>query len=129
MKLVEFNPKKHYETICEWWKEQDWPCVPADHLPLGFLVMDGETPACAGFLYLTGTAMCHFEWIVANPEVRGKKRAEALNFLISSVKGIARDAGCASIFMATKHPNLISRLEKQGFIATDYNVTNLLARV
>lgn len=125
-----FNPHKHYEVICEWWKSHEWPVIPLSHLPLtGLVVYSDGTPSAAGFIYKTDSAFCLFEYIVANPEVRKDARASALSALISSAKILSKTMGFQTIFMSIRNASLGSRLEKQGFISTDQNMTNYICNL
>lgn len=130
MTFGSFSTRQHYEDIASWWRAQNWPEVPLSHLPpVGFGAIISSKPVCAGFLYINGTALSNFEWIVASPELRREKRTEALNLLFEGIKGAARQAGVESIFLSTRHQSLITRLEKHGFQQTDLNMTNMIARV
>lgn len=129
MILERFNTAEHYDLICSWWAAHQWPKVPLDHLPGGYVVVSRGKPVCAGFVYFTGTAFCLFEWIVASPESGLKERAQALDTLISGVKLICAQAGVKSVFMSMRHNGLIAKLEKHGFVRTDEGMTNLIGGV
>jgi hypothetical protein len=116
---------KHYETVTEWWKAQNWPVIPLSHLPkTGFLVSHDGKPAAAGWLYKTDSAMCWLEFIVASPEIRHEPRASVLSVLISSAKMAAELMGFQTVFMSIQNQSLGSRLEAQGFTASDKAMTN-----
>lgn len=118
-----------YGMLSEWWDEHDWPAVPKEALPPFCLLVSEEGPICAGFLYQTGTALNHFEWIVANPGARGKRLRSGIDFLIQEAKHLAKTSGAKMLFVSAKHKGLISRLEANGFGVTDLNMTNLIAGV
>lgn len=125
-----FSPEKHYQTICQWWEAQNWPKVPLEFLPsFGLVVYHGETPAVAGWLYRTDSAICWIEWIVANPEVRGEPRTEAINLLLSSLKEKAKECGGKIIFTTANNGSLVQRLEKNGYIVTDKDATHLICNM
>ncbi len=131
MTLVRFESTQHYDMICSWWKTHGWPVVvELDHLPGGYLVEHDGRPVCAGFLYVTGTAMAHFEWIVTNPYSGLKERSDALDVLISGIKLIAKSLGIRTIFCSLKRESLIDRMiNGHGFIAAEPGATNLLGKV
>lgn len=130
MKLVRFEPEKHYGLICDWWLSHGWPAVPLDHLPVGYLVEGTDGPICAGFLYYTSTAFAVFEFIVARKDCEFEERAAALDVLISGVKLLAAQAGVKSLFTSMKHEGLIAKLTNEhGFVQTDSGMTNLIGRV
>lgn len=131
MEFILFETKFHYEAISAWWLKQGWPVVPLDHLPpkgCGVFLRGGDI-AAAGFLYINGTALGNFEWVVADPKVRREARAEVLSLLFAGTREFAEVAGIKSIFMSTRHGSLISRLMKAGFEKTETNMTNLVAKV
>lgn len=126
-RLEFFRPDDHYEEICQWWRAQDWPVIPLNHLPqIGFLIFSDEEPAAAGWIYQTDSAFCLFEWIVANPKVRRERRAEALEALIEAGKSAAKEMGFGVIFISARSQPLISRLKRHGFGSEDANMTNLI---
>ena len=52
-----------YEDIlCRWWRDWRWDPPSKDFLPEdgmgGFMVYDGDTPVCAGFMYVTNLSTC-----------------------------------------------------------------------
>lgn len=130
MNFVLFETSVYYEVICEWWLAQGWPCVALSHLPTkGCGVFLDDNLVAAAFLYINGTALSNFEWIVVSPKVRRAERTEVINCLITGSSDLAKQAGVESIFMSTRHESLISRLEKNGFQKTDLNMTNLVRKV
>lgn len=132
MKLVKFEPVKHYAILSNWWAQHGWATPALDHLPTasGFIVEGRNGPIAAGFVYFTGTAFCLFEWIVAAPNAGMKEKAQALDVLISGVKMFCLAMGVKTIFMSMKHDGLIGKLEKDhGFQRTDENMTNLIGKV
>lgn len=120
----------HYETICSWWRKHDWPEVPLSHLPPTGIVVTAEgKPVCAGFIYLTSSAFCLFEWIVADPDAEKSTRSACLDKLIESAKDLSKRMGAEHIFMSIKGVGLQWRLEKHGFEVTDRKMTNLVGKV
>ncbi len=127
LKAQSFMPEKHYEMICQWWKAQNWPLIPLDHLPkTGLVVLCEGEPAVVGFIYKTDSLFCWFEWIVANPEIRKEKRSEAIFYLIREIKSAAHEMGFKSIFTSANNESWISKLQKENFILCDRNVTQLM---
>lgn len=130
MRLVKFEPAKHYEMICYWWSEHKWPPVPLDHLPLGWVVENAHGPVAAGFCYFSGTAMAFMEWLTVNPHAGLKERSAALDILISGIKLLAAQAGVKSIFMSLRSHGLLHKLESvHGFARTDEGMTNVLMKL
>jgi hypothetical protein len=121
-----FKPEVHHPIIAEWWKAQNWPVLSLRHLPeLGFVTYAGDVPAAAGFLYQTDSAFCWFEFIVANPAVRGDERDQALEMLIQKAQEAAECMGFGTIFMSVNNQKLIHRLKAKGFQQNESGMTNL----
>lgn len=132
MTVVQFSAETHYEEISHWWQAHKWPVIPLDHLSeFGSVVMDGEVPVCAGWLYRTGSAFAWFEWTVVNPNCAREVRKEGVTTLLDFVKHLATNIGAKTIFTSahTRNAPWLTRLEKNGFTVTDTKMTNLICRV
>ncbi len=125
--VEQFIPEKHYEGICSWWKEHNWPIIPLTHLSyLGFVSVINGTPAAAAWLYQTDSAFCLLEWMVVNPKIRRQARTTAISAVIQEVKIAAEHMGFKTIFMNSKSGPLIRRLEAHGFSAAEHGMINLV---
>jgi hypothetical protein len=117
-----------YENIlCKWWKDWDWEAPPKDFLPDngkgGLIVYDGDTPVCAGFMYVTNSAVSWVDWIISNKQYRKKPdRAEALTMLIDSLTNICKNTGSKFAYALIKHNSLLETYKELGYIEGDsYN--------
>jgi hypothetical protein len=86
------------EILVEWWKQWNWEPPVKDFLPDdgkgGIIVYDGDTPICAGFIYVTNSKVAWVDWIISNKEYRIKdKRREAIKLLIESLTNICKNTG------------------------------------
>lgn len=125
-----FKIESHYEEISKWWAAQRWSVVPLSHLPeIGIVVYQGEKMACAAWIYKTDSAFCILDMFVANPEIRKDERNESINYLFDVSKNIIKELGFQSIYTMTSHSSLISRLEKNGFVANDSNMSSLIFNI
>lgn len=119
-----------YDEICQWWKERNWPAVEKSHLPpIGLIVEDETVKYCAVWLYLSGTGFGSMEWLVSNPKSPLKKRVQAIKLVVSCILQVAKDAGVKTVFTSVLNKNLEKMFSNLGFIVTDRNMTNLVARV
>ena len=92
--IFDIRPLKDedYDTILvDWWKDWNWDAPLRDFLPDngkgGLIVYDGETPVCAGFVYLTNSKVAWVDWIISNKNYRKKPdRGQAIGLLIETVK-------------------------------------------
>lgn len=116
--------------LSQWWKTWRWTPPSEDFLPeCGFMVSDGETDVCAGFVYIAGS-VAWIEFIVSNPEYRGReKRREALGFLVASLVEIAKQSGRKYCFAMLKNKSLIDIYSANGFIEGDSNSTEMILKL
>lgn len=129
MNSIKIKPE-HYNIISDWWAKQNWPIIPEDHLPkAGFIIYNLDTPVIAGFIYKTDSSFGLFEFIVANPEVKGLVRTLAFDLLIESVIQYSKESGIKSLFSSVTNKSLIKRLAASGFMVTDEGMTNLIRRI
>jgi len=110
-----------------WWEASGWPVVPQDHLSTdGYIGEINGKKAVAAWVYHTNSAFCWLEFVVMNPEVRGDERQAIfdhfINYMIEYTKGL----GFKTLFLSTKNPGLIKRLEAKGFIASESGMTSVL---
>ena len=68
-----------YDTILvDWWKDWGWTPPPKDFLPDngkgGMMILDGEIPVCAGFIYMTNSNVYLLEFMVSNKKYRKKPK-------------------------------------------------------
>lgn len=129
LETVTFTPNLHYALISNWWKAHNWPAIPLDHLPTGFVVTYNNTPAIAGFVYKTDSAFGLFEFVVANPEIKGLARELAFKQLTDSVVQYSKTRGIKTLFTSVNNKGLIEKLKSSGFIQTDVNMTNFVRRI
>jgi len=72
------------KTLRQWWFDWRWTPPSRDFLPEngngGFIVYDGETPVCAGFMYETNSKAVWCDWIISNIKYKDRNnRKEALS--------------------------------------------------
>ena len=92
-----------WDTLVKWWDAwPKWQNPPKEFLPDngtgGLMVYKDDVLIVAGFLYFTNSSGVLLEWIVSNPEYRGKDRKEAIELLINSAEIICKEAGKKQIF-------------------------------
>ena len=110
-----------WETLQEWWDY--WPGVeapPRDFLPDngtgGIMIEENGTPIVASFIYQTNSNAAMLEWLVSNPNYRGKeKRDRALEALIVSSQAVIKSMGYKTIFTMLRNQKLINLREKFGW--------------
>jgi hypothetical protein len=120
LKLDEDLPK-----LQGWWKARKFPPANPEFLPpTGVMVSVNGVDTCAGFLFKSDANAAIIGNIVSNPEAPGKDRNEALDLLIATLAGIAKNDGFGMVCCSTNLPRLMDRFQSHGFIKTDDSVSN-----
>ena len=112
------------DILVGWWKQWDWDAPPRDFLPDdgkgGIMIMDGDTPVCAGFLYVTNSKASWVDWIISNKEYNRKPhRKEAITLLISKLTEISKNLGNKYAYALIKNKNLIKVYTDLGYANGD----------
>lgn len=133
---MELTVKRISETdydniLVGWWKDWRWTPPPKDFLPDdatgGFIVYDGETPVCAGFIYVTNSSVAWVEWVISNKNYTDREgRRLALRLLIQSLTNIAISSGSKYIYTLLKNQHLMKVYEEIGYIKGDSLATEMI---
>ncbi len=111
-----------YEDILlGWWNSWGFSAPPKDFLPDngtgGIMVLDGDTPVCAGFLYTTNSKVVWVDWIVSNKEYRKKPhRKDGLNLLIQTLTNTAKDKKYKYVYANNNNTYLIDTFLSNGYL-------------
>jgi len=122
-----------YDTILTgWWKDWGWEPPQKDFLPDdgkgGIIVMKGDVPVCAGFIYTSNSKVAWVDWIVSNKQYRDDDRKEAISLLVDTLTNICKNTGHKYSYALIKHQSLIETYEKLGYIKGD-NYTSEMIKV
>jgi hypothetical protein len=123
----EYTPEDH-PMLMEWWKAHGWPGVAKEVLPkLGLIVEVDTKPIVAGWLYMDNSVgVCWLEWVVGNPDSRGREIIPAIAVLIDFMGKRALEMDYGVMLTGTRTSSLIRLYEKNGFEKTDEGVTHLI---
>lgn len=125
-----FHLGSDYPEICEWWRARKFPMVPLNQLSnMGIVIEEDGVKYCAGWVYVTNSALGWFEFVVSNPESPFRKRKDALIYLVNEAQKVAKAAGIGLLFATLENKNLIKLYLDHGFHKGDVNMTNLIAAV
>ena len=114
-----------YEKILvNWWKDWGWEPPQKDFLPDqatgGMIVYEGETPVCAGFVYMTNSKVAWVDWIISNKQYRKKpERSNAIGLLIETLTGTCERMGFKYCYALIKHEGLMDTYKELGYIKAD----------
>lgn len=124
LKIRVLEENDYDNTLVGWWKDWGWQAPDKDFLPDdgkgGFIVMDGDVPICAGFVYITNSKVAWVDWIISDKFYKDRtKRDKALDLLLNTLIGASKGSGNKYAYALIKHPNLIGRYKKLGFTLGD----------
>lgn len=119
------------DILVGWWKDWGWDAPTRDFLPDdgrgGILVLDGEIPVCAGFMYITNSKVSWVDWIISNKNYREKpKRKEAIELLVSSLTEISKNSGSKYAYALIKNPSLIETYIGLGYNKADTYTSEMI---
>jgi hypothetical protein len=113
--------------LVKWWSDWGWAAPARDFLPegglSGIIVLDDDTPVCAGFFYTTNSSAAWVDWIISNKQYKKKpERKEALEMLIHILTATCKNLGFKYVYALIKHPSLVNVYKSIGYEEGDsYN--------
>ena len=119
--IPRYLEESDWDTLKEWWDY--WPGVKApskDFLPDngtgGIMIEENGTPIIACFIYQTNSNAAMLEWLISNPNYRGKKRRDrALEALIISSEAVIKNMGYKNVFTMLRSRKLMNLRERFGW--------------
>lgn len=132
---MEFNIRQleyqDYDTLVKWWNDWGLDAPSKDFLPEdgigGIMIVDKDTPVCAGFIYNTNSKVAWVDWIVSNTQYRGERK-EAILLLIDSLTNICKNTGSKYVFSNNNNRFLINYFIKSGYIKGCENSVELIKK-
>jgi hypothetical protein len=118
------NEDDYEQILMEWWRQWGWRAPMRDFLPDngmgGIMVMDGDVPVCAGFMYLTNSKVGWVDWIISNKEYTDRvNRKQAIKLLVDSLTNICKSSGAKYAYALIKNESLIKTYEDVGYFKGD----------
>ena len=131
--IRELSETDYDDILVGWWKQWGWEPPKRDFLPNdgkgGIIVYDGDTPICAGFMYLTNSKVAWVDWIISNKEYTNKlQRRDAIKLLVSALTEICKKSGSKYSYALIKNESLIGMYEELGYIKGD-SYTNEMIKI
>jgi hypothetical protein len=131
--IKELSETDYDDILVGWWKQWGWEPPKRDFLPNdgkgGIIVYDGDTPICAGFMYLTNSKVAWVDWIISNKEYTNKlQRRDAIKLLVSALTEICKKSGSKYSYALIKNESLIGMYEELGYIKGD-SYTNEMIKI
>lgn len=126
MKVRPFDFGKDYPQVCEWWRHYGWSYLPKTRLsPVGLVCEVGGEPACAVWVYLTGSDLFLIEFLVGNPAVVATKKHKAIVALLEAAKRTGFEAGAKVPVTYVKQKSLMRLYARAGFKPTAEKMTEM----
>lgn len=132
--IRQLEPNDYEDILIGWWKDWRWTAPPKDSLPEegvgGVMVYDGDTPVCAGFLYITNSKIAWVEWVVSNFQYKDRsKRKEAISLLVDTLTETARNMGFKYSYAVLKNENLINTYKDIGYTIGSSNNIEMIKKL
>ena len=110
------------DILINWWESYDHMLVPSlELLPengqSGLVIEKEGRMIAAAFVYLTNSDMGYIDFMVSDPNYKGRDRFEMITMLIEACSELAIELGCRIIWAMTSYDSVIKRCEK-----LDHNV-------
>jgi|TARA_R110000824_G_scaffold1687_10_gene8419 hypothetical protein len=116
------NTTDYDDILVGWWKGWKWTPPTRDFLPEngegGFIVLDGDTPVCAGFVYITNSKVAWCEFIISNPNYKDHRK-EALSLLVETINTLCIELKMKYIYALLKSNSLIDLYSNLGYKQAD----------
>lgn len=129
MEIRKLNANDYEDILVDWWKDWGWTPPQKDFLPEdgtgGLIVYDGDTPVCAGFIYITNSSVCWVDWIISNKKHKENRR-DAINLLIESLTNIGKLSGSKYAYALIKNNSLIKTYESFGYTKADSYTSEMI---
>ena len=105
------------ETLVKWWESYDHMLVPSQELlpengQMGLAIEKDGRMMAAAFVYLTNSDMGYIDFLVSDPNYKGRDRFEIITTLIEACSELAVELGCRIIWAMTTYDSVIKRCEK-----------------
>jgi hypothetical protein len=84
----------------------------------GIMICDGDTPVCAGFIYMTNSKIAWVDWIVSNKKYRKKPfRNQSIRMVIDILTNIAKDSGFKYCYSLMDNEKLVDIFKELGYVS------------
>lgn len=120
MNIRPMVPEDYDTHIVPMWKGWSDVAPIKDFLPNdgegGYIVMDEDTPVCAGYVYVTNSKVAWAEWFVTNVNYTDReKRKIGISLLLDTITNLCVECGYKYIFAVVSNPSLMKTYEMNGF--------------
>jgi len=108
-----------YTILTKWWKSYDGIQIPdSSILPNGglggFVIEKKEKMIAAAYIYFTNSAIAYIDFLISDPNYKGRDRYEIIAQLIVSCSDAAVKQGYKLVWAMTKYNGIIQRCKELG---------------
>ena len=124
-----------WNTLVKWWSAwPNWAAPAKDFLPDngegGLIVLDGDVPVCAGFIYITNSKVAWVNWIISDKSFENKEnRNKAIEVLLKKLVSMAVKNKNSYVFASNNNLSLIQRFVNIGFTKGCENTTEIIFKI
>jgi hypothetical protein len=127
MVIRQYTREADYPVLKDWWVRQGFGELPPEVLPQTGIIAEYQgVMIAAGFLYRSDSTIAWLEWVVANPDYHEANRTTAIDAVIAAAEAEAKAQGFKVLFTSSNKSNLVERLQRLSWSATDIGVTQLI---
>ena len=112
------------DTLSKWWESYDHMLVPSlDLLPEGgrggFAIEKKGRMIAAAFVYVTNSDMGYIDFLVSDPNYKGKDKYKILTKLMEACSELAIELGCRIVWAMTTYPVMADIAKEMGHDVLD----------
>lgn len=128
MRIRLYKAEKDLADLEAWWAKFNQPPPIPEMLPTTGLVVESDdgVKLAAGWIIETSMQTALFEWITRNPEISKEQAGEALDFLVTNMKTIAKNLGYKLYMTFLINKSLKQRFKNHGALAGDANLQSFI---
>ena len=108
-----------YAYINKWYKQIGIHQPKSSILPNngldGFVIEKNKRLLAAFYLYLTNSKMGYFDFLISDPNYKGKDRFDIIQILLDECVRRAHALGCSFIWCTSTERGVLERCKKSGF--------------
>ncbi len=123
-------PSDYDEILVKWWENWKWEAPVRDFLPEngtgGLMIMDGEEPVCAGFIYITNSKVAWCDWIISSDTYRKESRKKAIEMLVEELADICRNTGYRYSYALIRSEPLIETYKNLDYTQAETYTTEMI---
>ena len=130
--LVKKQAKSDFYEIFERWSNlHKFPLMSKEILPENAFVCynEDDDPIYSVWFYHTDSKLAWTAFPMSNKNIRYNKRERGLDFLFNYVNKYAKKKGYLSLITTSNTKEVISSLEKNGFLEADMNVNQYVKKL